>query len=55
MMTTESEKYSRGASGFGAPDYASPAWRAGDLERGCSYNLMWVFPVFVGPPSFHVP
>jgi len=32
-MPNESENYSRGASGFGAPDYASPAWRAGDLER----------------------
>jgi len=32
-MENEGEKYSRGASGFGAPDYASPAWRAGDMER----------------------
>lgn len=32
-MENESEKYSRGTSGFGAPDYSSPAWRAGDSER----------------------
>ena len=32
-MENEGEKYSRGASGFGAPDFASPAWRAGDSER----------------------
>ena len=32
-MSTESEKYSQGLSGVGAPNYTSPAWRAGDLER----------------------
>ena len=32
-MENEGEKYSRGSSGFGAPDFSSPAWRAGDLER----------------------
>lgn len=32
-MVSESEKYGAARSGFGAPDYASAAWRAGDLER----------------------
>lgn len=32
-MKSESENYAAGCSGIGGIDYASPAWRAGDLER----------------------
>jgi hypothetical protein len=32
-METDDEKYQRGLSGQGAPDYLSAAWRDGDLER----------------------
>ncbi len=32
-MVSESENYSAGRSGIGGVNYASAAWRAGDLER----------------------
>jgi len=32
-VVSESQKYTAGRSGFGGADYASAAWRAGDLER----------------------
>jgi len=32
-LVTESENYAAGRSGIGGVDYASSAWRAGDLER----------------------
>ncbi len=32
-MTSDSENYTAGRSGVGGVNYASAAWRAGDLER----------------------